>query len=230
MAAGVNMDNKILEQLFANNQRWADERTREDPDYFKRLSAQQAPEFLWIGCADSRIPANQVIGLAPGEVFVHRNVANLVVHTDFNCLSVMQYAVDVLRVKHVIVCGHYGCGGVRAAMERPQVGLSDNWLRHIRDIYAVHKRQLDRIHDEQQKYRRLVELNARQQALNVCHTTIVQNAWSRGQPLTVHALVYDLADGLLRDLNFRVDGPEHIEEIYMTLAPSAQEGSANGGS
>ena len=189
-----------LADLFANNRAWAAEQIARDPGYFAGLADSQSPEYLWIGCSDSRVPANQIAGLAPGEVFVHRNVANLVVHTDLNCLSVLQYAVDVLRVRHVIVCGHYGCGGVRAALDGSRHGLIDNWLRHVLDVAAKHDAELAGIADDALRFARLCELNVVEQVVNVCQTTIVEDAWSRGQDLIVHGLVYGLEDGLLRDL------------------------------
>ncbi|MBL1275435.1 MAG: carbonate dehydratase [Ectothiorhodospiraceae bacterium] len=203
-----------LKHLLDNNQKWADGETAEDPDYFQRLSTHQNPEYLWIGCADSRVPANEIIGLDPGEVFVHRNVGNIVVHTDMNCLSVLQYAVDILKVKHIIVCGHYGCGGVIAAMENTQHGLIDNWLRHIKDICQKNKAEIDSVVDEHQKKARVCEINVREQVNNVCYTTIVQNAWLRGQTLTVHGWVYGLRDGLINDLGIMVNGPESLPETY----------------
>ena len=203
-----------LEHLFEKNRKWSEARTQQDPEFFKRLSLQQSPEYLWIGCSDSRIPANQVIGLEPGEVFVHRNVANLVLNTDFNCLSVIQFAVVVLKVKHVIVCGHSGCSGVKTAMGTNQMGLADNWLRNIRDVYAHHKNELNSISDERRRYARLCELNVIRQALNVCHTTIIQNAWARGQKLCIHGWAYELTDGLLRDLNCVVSSPDQIEPAH----------------
>ena len=205
---------QILKHLFENNRKWSESRVQQDPEFFRRLSAQQSPEYLWIGCSDSRIPANQVIGLEPGEVFVHRNVANLVVNTDFNCLSVIQFAVEILKVKHVIVCGHYGCSGVKTAMSKSQMGLADNWLRNIRDIYAHHKIELTGIADEKLRYDRLAELNVIRQALNVCHTTIIQNAWARGQSLCIHGWIYELSDGLLRDLNCVISSPDQIDAAH----------------
>jgi len=178
-----------LQHLLDNNIRWAAGETAEDPHYFKRLSTHQNPEYLWIGCADSRVPANEIIGLDPGEVFVQRNVGNVVVHTDMNCLSVIQYAVDILKVKHIIVCGHYGCGGVLAAMENTQHGLIDNWLRHIKDIYQKNREEVDAIEDLAQRKARVCEINVLEQVANVCYTTIVQNAWQRGQELAVHGWV-----------------------------------------
>lgn len=203
-----------LAKLFENNRRWAEDNRRNDPQYFERLAEQQTPKFLWIGCSDSRVPANQILGLKPGEVFVHRNVANLVVHTDMSCLSVMQFAIEVLRIEHIIVCGHYGCGGVQAACSSRQFGLIDNWLRNIKDIYARHRAELDDIADLKMRVDRLCELNTVEQVKNVCHTTIVQNAWSSGQPLSVHGLIYGLHDGLLRDLAVRVTDSDQLDAIY----------------
>jgi carbonic anhydrase len=189
-----------LDPLFAKNREWAAEMVRQDPDFFSRLAGQQAPEYLWIGCSDSRVPANQIVGLLPGEMFVHRNVANVVVHTDLNCLSTVQFAVDVLRVGHIIVCGHYGCGGVLAALRGDKVGLCDNWLRHVQDVRWKHQAELDALETEKQRHDRLCELNVLAQVVNVSQTTVVRDAWARGQALTVHGWVYDLRDGLLRDL------------------------------
>ena len=191
-----------LPKLLENNRAWAADRVKRDPDFFTRLEKQQAPEFLWIGCSDSRVPANEIVGLDPGELFVHRNVANVVVHTDLNCLSVLQFAVDVLKVKHVIVCGHYGCGGVIAAYEKRALGLVDNWLLPIRDIARANASQLAALPTDAQRVDRLCELNVLYQAHRVCRTTILQQAWARGQSLTVHAWAYRLTDGLLRDLGF----------------------------
>ncbi len=191
-----------LEHLVANNRRWAEEATRTDPEFFRRLVAQQAPKYLWIGCSDSRVPANQITGLPPGEVFVHRNVANLVVHTDLNCLSVLQYAVEVLHVEHVIVCGHYGCGGIAAAIRGAPLGLIDNWLRHIQDVAERRDSVLSGETDPAVRADRLCELNVLEQAHNVCRTTIVQDAWHRGHALSVHAWIYRLTDGLVQDLGF----------------------------
>ena len=203
-----------LEPLFANNRNWSRRQIASDPDFFKRLSAQQAPKLLWIGCADSRVPANEILGLAPGEVFVHRNLANLVIPTDLNCLSVIQYAVEVLAVEHIIVCGHYGCGGIGAACSPTQLGLIDNWLRGIKDTYIRHKDELERIADDTGRANRLCELNVLAQVESVCHTTIVQNAWTRGQQLDVHGLVYKLDDGLLHDLAMRISRKDQLESIY----------------
>lgn len=191
---------KELPHLFQNNRDWAARQLARDPSFFARLSAQQAPEYLWIGCADSRVPANEITGLLPGELFVHRNVANVVVHSDLNCLAVLQFAVDVLRVKHVIVCGHYGCGGVRAALEGARFGLIDNWLRHVQDVRAKHRDVLDALPEGSARVDRLCELNVLEQTVNVCATSIVQDAWARDQPLAVHSWIYRLDDGWLRDL------------------------------
>lgn len=205
---------RTLPQLFENNARWVDARTALDPDFFARLARQQTPEYLWIGCSDSRVPANEIIGLEPGEIFVHRNIANVVVHTDMNCLSVLQYAVEVLKVKHVIVCGHYGCGGVQAAMHSKSYGLIDNWLRNIKDIYTRHAVELDCIDDEKARSDRLCELNVMHQVANVCYTTIVQGAWQRNQPLSVHGWIYGLHNGRLRDLEFTIDELDDLPELY----------------
>ena len=192
---------KELKRLFGKNREWAEQIGKEDPGFFEQLSKQQSPEYLWIGCADSRVPANEIVNLPPGEVFVHRNIANVVVHTDLNCLSVIQYAVEELKVKHIIVCGHYGCGGVKAALDNRDHGLIDNWLRHIRDVYRLHTAQLDAIIDPEARRDRLCELNVIEQVANVCDTTMVRNAWKRGQELTIHGWIYRLEDGLLRDLD-----------------------------
>ena len=192
---------RTLSNLFAQNRSWASDVKAQDPDFFKRLSSQQAPEYLWIGCSDSRVPANQIVGLLPGEMFVHRNVANVVVHADLNCLSAIQFSVDILKVRHIIVCGHYGCGGVLAALRDQRLGLVDNWLRHVQDVRWKHQAQLDALPDEAARHRRLCELNVIEQVVNVSQTTIVREAWSRGQELSVHGWAYDLSDGLLRDLD-----------------------------
>lgn len=192
---------ETLPHLFAQNQAWAEAIKQRDPEFFQKLSRQQNPEYLWIGCSDSRVPANEIIGLLPGEVFVHRNIANVVVHTDLNCLSVIQFAVDVLKVKHIMVVGHYGCGGVRAALRCERVGLADNWLRHVQDVREKHDNCLGRLPDETARSSRLCEFNVIEQVANVCQTTMVRDAWERGQPLTIHGWIYGLRDGLLRDLN-----------------------------
>jgi carbonic anhydrase len=203
-----------LPDLFARNRAWAAAMTRHEPDFFERLSHQQSPRYFWIGCSDSRVPANEIVGLLPGEMFVHRNVANVVVHTDLNCLSVLQYAVDVLQVEHVIVCGHYGCGGVRAAWEAKPLGLIDNWLRHVQDVAARHLDELHALKDGSLQLDRLCELNVIEQAVHVCRTTIIQDAWHRGRAVTVHAWVYSLQDGLIRDLAFTASGADDMGESY----------------
>ncbi|MFL6247773.1 MAG: carbonate dehydratase [Thermoanaerobaculia bacterium] len=196
---------RILSELFENNRAWAAEMIRKDPDFFTRLTSQQAPQFLWIGCSDSRVPANQIVGLEPGEMFVHRNVANVVVHADLNCLSAIQFAVEVVRVRHIIVCGHYGCGGVLAALRDEKHGLVDNWLRHVQDVRSKYQSQLDELPTENDRHRRLCELNVIEQVMNVSRTTVVRDAWARGQSLAIHGWVYDLRDGLLRDLDICID-------------------------
>jgi carbonic anhydrase len=205
---------KLLDDCFAANRRWAADAVESDPDYFKRLEAIQQPELLWIGCSDSRIPANQILGRRPGEVFVHRNIANVVEHTDINCLSVLQFAVEVLHVKHVIVCGHYGCGGVRGAMSPQPLGLIDNWLRHIRDVHRWNHDELMALPDLKQRWDRLAELNVETQVANVCHTTILQDAWRRGEDVTVHGWIYSLSDGLLKDLGVVISSPDQIPPEY----------------
>ena len=200
-----------LEKIFAANRDWAERVRAEDPQFFDKLAHLQAPEYLWIGCSDSRVPANQITGLLPGEVFVHRNIANVVVHTDLNCLSVIQFAIDVLKVRHVMVVGHYGCGGVRAALENTRVGLADNWIRHIQDVRDKHQDFLNGIGDAERRWARLCELNVVEQALNVARTTLVRDTWARGQPLTVHGWIYGLDDGLLRDTGFAVSASEEVE-------------------
>ena len=203
-----------LDGLFEKNREWANSVNTSDPEFFQKLAAQQNPEYLWIGCSDSRVPANQIVGLLPGEIFVHRNVANIVVHTDFNCLTVLQYAVDVLKVKHVIVVGHYGCGGIRAAYEDADNGLIDNWLRNIKDVLQRHRARIEAIDDEETRLDLLCELNVMTQVSHVCHTTIAQNAWARGQQLAVHGWVYSLQDGLLKDLDCSVDQVDQIPDVY----------------
>ena len=205
---------RVLSRLFANNRAWAEEMVRRDRDFFARLVRQQAPQHLWIGCSDSRVPANEIVGLLPGELFVHRNVANVVVHADLNCLSTLQYAVDVLRVRDVIVCGHYGCGGVLAALRDDHLGLVDNWLRHVQDVRTKHQRQLAPLPSEKQRHDRLCELNVIEQVANVCHTTVAREAWARGQELAVHGWVYSLSDGLLRDLAMCVTRESELPACY----------------
>lgn len=212
---------RFLRHLFEQNKAWSENIRDQDPDFFRKLSQQQLPSYLWIGCSDSRVPANQIVGLLPGELFVHRNVANLVVHSDLNCLSAMQFAVDVLRVKHIIVCGHYGCGGVRAALRDDRMGLVDNWLRHVRDVQQKHEGQLAAINDEDQRWDRLCELNVIEQVLNVCQTTVAHDAWQRGQDVAVHGWIYKVQDGLLRDLKICITQPDEIGAAYQ--AAIAQE-------
>ena len=210
---------KDLQRLLEQNRAWAEGIKASDPKFFPTLAKQQSPKFLWIGCSDSRVPSTQLVGMLPGEMFVHRNVANLVVHTDFNCLSVMQYAVDGLDVEHIIVCGHHGCGGVKAAMDNVQFGLIDNWLRHVQDVMHVHKHELAQIPDESERIDRLCELNVIEQVVNVSRTTIVQNAWERGQELVVHGWIYGLQDGLVRDLGITVDSAESLAAAYRRALP-----------
>lgn len=205
---------ETIEHLFERNRNWARRTSKNDPDFFHTLSRQQCPQYLWIGCSDSRVPANQIVDLLPGEIFVHRNIANVVVYTDLNCLSVIQYAVDVLKVKHVIVCGHYGCGGVQAALCDQRLGLIDNWLQHIQDIREKHKEHIQTITNNAKRANRLCELNIIEQVVHVCQTTIVRDAWSRGLPLSVHGWVYALHDGLLRDLNMHISRYEQLESCY----------------
>jgi len=201
------------DKLLDNNKEWAQQRLLDDPQFFKRLSGIQRPEFFWVGCCDSRVPANEIVGLESGRVFVHRNVANQVQHTDLNCLSAAQYAVDVLKVKHIIITGHYDCGGVKAAMAGQHHGIVDNWIRSIRDTYMLHKDDLDQL-DESQRMNRLCELNVIRQVDNICHTRIVQNAWMRGDDLSVHGWIYSLNDGLLHDLNVTKSSPDDVAEMY----------------
>jgi carbonic anhydrase len=205
---------RVLPHLFANNKNWADKIRERDPDFFLKLSKQQSPEYLWIGCADSRVPANEIVDLLPGELFVHRNIANVVVHTDLNALSVLQFAVEVLKVKHVIVVGHYGCSGVNAALRHDRIGLADNWLQHVQDVAHKHERRLSCIAGPAERCDCLCELNVIEQAHNVCRTTIVRDAWARGQPLTVHGWVYGLKNGLLRDLSCTAASAEEADAAY----------------
>ena len=204
---------KKLPLLFENNRKWASQISQSDPAFFSTLAHQQNPEFLWIGCSDSRVPANEIIGLRPGELFVHRNVANLVIHTDMNCLSVLQYAVDILKTKHIIVCGHYGCGGVRAALESRPHGLIDNWLRHIRDLHQRRSAELSRLSTEEGRINRLCELNVIEGVTNVGNTTVVQEAWQRGQAVTVHGWIYAISDGLLTDLDVCVSSVADVMKL-----------------
>lgn len=201
-------------QLFHNNKKWVQQKLMEDPEYFTKLGKGQSPDYLWIGCSDSRVPANEITGTQPGEMFVHRNIANMVVHSDMNLLSVLSYAVEVLKVKHIIVCGHYGCGGVIAAMGNKQFGLIDNWLRHIKDVYRLHQKELDAITDEVERAKRFVELNVMEQVADLSKTTIVQNAWKKKQPLAVHGWVYDINDGLLKDLQVSALSKEDLHSVY----------------
>ena len=203
-----------LQHLFDNNARWAEAIKEEDPEFFHKLAKQQTPEYLWIGCSDARVPANEIVGMLPGDLFVHRNVANVVLHTDLNCLSVIQFAVDVLKVKHILVTGHYGCGGVRASMCDEQLGLIDGWLRTIRDLYYEHREHLSGFASEEERVDRMCELNVIQQVANVSHTSIVQNAWYRGQPLSVHGCIYGIKDGRWKDLNVTVSNMEQLPPQY----------------
>ncbi len=201
---------RVLKNLFEQNRKWAEKVKESDPDFFRKLSRQQKPEYLWIGCSDSRVPSNQIVGMLPGEIFVHRNIANLVVPSDLNCLSVIQYAVEVLKIKHIIVCGHYGCGGVKAAMEKDEHGLIDNWLHHIRDVYRAHNTEIDALEDDSSKLDKMCELNVIEQVANVCNTTIVRNAWKSGQELSVHGWIYSIENGILQDLDVCVTGIDEI--------------------
>ena len=205
---------RVLGNLFDNNRAWAARMTRQDPDFFKRLSLQQAPQYLWIGCSDSRVPANEIVGLLPGEMFVHRNVANVVVHADLNCLSTIQFAIEVLRVSDIIVCGHYGCGGVLAALRDDRLGLVDNWLRHVQDVRWKHQPRVEALESEAQRHHLLCELNVIEQVVNVSQTTVVREAWARGQTLTVHGWIYDIGDGLLRDLGMCVSTDAEIASCF----------------
>jgi carbonic anhydrase len=214
----------ITRELFAKNRAWAESVVAKQPDFFKSLAAQQAPEYMWIGCSDSRVPAYELLGMMPGEMFVHRNVANVVVHSDLNCLSVLQFAIDVLKVKHVIVCGHYGCGGVHAALTGRRVGLTDNWLRHVQDVKHKHGRYLGEIVQPTAAHDRLVELNVAEQVINCAQTTVVQDAWERGQELTLHSWVYGLKDGLLRDLGMTVSSAEELAQKYDALLTRYADG------
>ena len=205
---------KSYKKLLENNKNWVAKQLAIDPAYFDKLSNSQNPEYLWIGCSDSRVPANQITGTLPGDIFVHRNIANMVVHSDMNMLSVLSYAVEVLKVKHIIVCGHYGCGGVQAAMENKQFGLIDNWLRHIKDVYRYHHKELDAIEDKTQRARRFVEVNVMEQVHDLCKTSIVQNAWKNKQPLHVHGWVYDIHDGIIKDLNVSFTCTKDLHKVY----------------
>ncbi|MEP0549102.1 MAG: carbonate dehydratase [Rhodothermales bacterium] len=215
---------RTLDHLFENNRAWAAGIHERDPEFFEHLASQQAPRYLWIGCADSRVPANDIVGLRPGELFVHRNVANVVVHTDLNCLSVLQYAIEVLGVEDVIVCGHYGCGGVLAALTDREFGLIDNWLRHVQNVKHKHAAAIDRLTDAHDRLRRLCELNVVEQVVNVCRTTVVRGAWARGQKLDVHGWIYGIEDGLLRDLGFSVGRAADLAEQYDAALTTLTEG------
>lgn len=208
---------KFYKKLLENNKEWVAKSLEKDPAFFEKLSNGQKPPLLWIGCADSRVPANEIIGAAPGEVFVHRNIANMVLHTDMSMLSVLDYAVNVLKVKHIIVCGHYGCGGVKAAMSNDHLGLIDNWIRHIKDVYRFHNEELDAITDEEKKFDRFVEVNVIEQALDLAKTSIVQSAWSKNQSLQIHGWVYDIKDGLVQDLDVTIKDNNHLAEVYKLI-------------
>jgi len=203
-----------VQELLARNRAWSEKERERDPAFFSRLVAQQHPEYMWIGCSDSRVPANEIIGLAPGEVFVHRNVANVVVHSDLNCLSTVQYAVDVLKVKHILIVGHYGCGGVRAAMQDARMGLVDNWLRHVQDVRDRYRGWLREIDDLDVRADRLCELNVVEQTLNVCETTVMRDAWARGQQVVVHGWMYSLADGMVRELDATIERDDDAIDVY----------------
>ena len=205
---------KVYEKLLLENKAWAKEKLQLDPSYFNKLAHSQSPEFLWIGCSDSRVPANEITNTQPGEIFVHRNIANMVIHTDVNLLSVLEYAVTHLKVKHIIVCGHYGCGGVQTAMTNKHVGLIDNWIRHIKDVYRFHQEELDAITDEQQRFNRFVELNVFEQVLDLGKTSIVQSAWERGQQVHVHGWVYDIHDGMIKDLDVTLKDNDTLCDVY----------------
>lgn len=205
---------KFYKQLLENNKEWVANSLEKDPKFFEKLSNGQSPPLLWIGCADSRVPANEIIGAAPGEVFVHRNIANMVLHTDMSMLSVLDYAVNVLKVKHIIVCGHYGCGGVKAAMSNVHLGLIDNWIRHIKDVYRFHYKELDKIEDKEKRFERFVEVNVIEQSLDLAKTSIVQTAWSKNQQLQIHGWVYDIKDGIVKDLEVTIKDNNHLESVY----------------
>ncbi len=205
---------KFYKKLLQNNREWVEGCLQKDPDFFKKLANGQQPPLLWIGCSDSRVPANEIIGAAPGEVFVHRNIANMVVHTDMSMLSVLDYSVNVLKVQHIIVCGHYGCGGVKAAMSNDHIGLIDNWVRHIKDVYRLHQNELDDIKEDVGRFNRFVEINVMEQVLDLAKTSIVQTAWRREQPLQIHGWVYDVADGLVKDLDVTIENNSQLEEVY----------------
>ncbi len=205
---------KYYSQLLENNKKWVEKNLEKDPDFFNRLANGQQPPVLWIGCSDSRVPANEIIGASPGEVFVHRNIANMVVHSDMSMLSVLDYAVNVLKVRHIIICGHYGCGGVQAAMTNKHFGLIDNWIRHIKDVYRFHQEELNSIEDEKQRFNRFVELNVMEQVFDIAKTSIVQSAWESGQQLHIHGWVYDVKDGLINDMNITIKNNEALTKVY----------------
>ena len=205
---------KYYNNLLDNNKKWVAKNLEKDPNFFKRLSKGQEPPILWIGCSDSRVPANEIIGAPPGEVFVHRNIANMVIHSDMSVLSVLDFAVNVLKVKHVIVCGHYGCGGVKAAMSNKQIGLIDNWIRHIKDVYRLHQDELNAIPNEEERFNRFVEVNVKEQVLDVAKTSIIQNAWAKGQEIHLHGWVYDIHDGLIDDLKVTLKNNSSLSEVY----------------
>jgi carbonic anhydrase len=205
---------EFYKKLLENNKKWVSRNLEKDPEFFNRLAEGQQPPLLWIGCADSRVPANEIIGAMPGEVFVHRNIANMVIHSDMNMLSVLDYAVNVLKVKHIIVCGHYGCGGVKAAMGNQQIGLIDNWIRHIKDVYRFHHEELNAIKDEEQRFRRFIEVNVEEQVLDLAKTSIVQNAWKNNQALEIHGWVYDIKDGLINDLKVSHENNSQLNDVY----------------
>ncbi|HEX9802928.1 MAG TPA: carbonate dehydratase [Gammaproteobacteria bacterium] len=216
----------LIAELFARNREWAESILKEDAQFFERLSKQQNPDYMWIGCADSRVPANEILGMLPGDVFVHRNVANMVVHTDLNCLSVMQFAVDVLKVKHIIVTGHYGCGGIKASIEKRKLGLIDNWLRHVQDVQQKHSNCLLPLEGKPELVDRMCELNVIEQVLNVSQTTVVQDAWDRGQELTIHGFIYSIQDGLLRDLAMSAASTEEVLACYRVALEKVNERAA----
>lgn len=208
------MMSDFYKKILDNNKKWVEEKLTIDKDYFKDLAKGQQPPLLWIGCSDSRVPANEIIGAAPGEVFVHRNIANMVVHSDMNMLSVLDYAVNALKIKHIIVCGHYGCGGVKAAMGNDSIGIIDNWIRHIKDVYRFHKQELDAISDENERFNKFVEINVKEQVFDLAKTSIVQNAWKNGQELCLHGWVYGLNSGYVTDLNVNIDSNDQLDEVY----------------
>jgi carbonic anhydrase len=216
-----------LDNLLERNRAWAEKITAREPDFFQKLSGQQSPEYFWIGCSDSRVPANEIVDLSPGEMFVHRNVANVVVHTDLNCLSAMQFAVEALRVKHIIVCGHHGCGGVKAALQNQKLGLIDNWLRHVQDVMQKHAALLAEVSDEEARVDKLCELNIIEQVYHVCQTTVIQSAWESGQELTVHGWVYSLNDGIVRDLNIHVSNQDEMGAVYNSAVDAARRTKAH---